>query len=640
MSKIGKSILLCVSFLLILSLVIVITTLCVFFSTAQTNNLKETAQIASGVLKYDLDARVDETEMIVNIFSSNESLITACENGDADAIKTVWNSIEKSAGIFGIFVNAQGIAIYETDNCPITEESVKSAVDSGESGIFNDSNVYMYYRTVKQMWGACIVVGYDYTDTEAVDGILSQTGSHATIFCDDTRISTTFVGDDGKRAIGTTMSDAVYEKVIKNGEIYQMETEIFGDQYMATYTPLYGPDKEIMGAYFTGCPMESVIKSKNEAVLMGVIIGVVMIIVAYIGVRVFVRKQIGIPVQIVRDMAREMEQGNLSANQQIDTSNLRKNEIGDVAKSISSALKILSSYVNDISTMMKEMSDGNFGYKSVVEYRGDFISIGESARNLSIEMKDVINSINSSADEVYNGTQMISTGSTSLADGSARQSASAEELSTSVAEITDNIQRNAENTDKAQKLSNSSIEMVNSQNAQIKDMLNAMSNIESSADEISKIIKTIEDIAFQTNILALNAAVEAARAGEAGKGFAVVADEVRNLANKSAEAASSTSQLIGNCIEAVNNGSSIAHSTAEAMKQVIEITNETNSLIENIAHQTNKQADSVQQIKLEIDSISEVIQENSSTAEESAASCEQLNAQATTLRDRISVFRV
>ncbi|MDE5992737.1 MAG: methyl-accepting chemotaxis protein, partial [Oscillospiraceae bacterium] len=345
------------------------------------------------------------------------------------------------------------------------------------------------------------------------------------------------------------------------------------------------------------------------------------------------------PVKTVKAMALQMEQGNLSNNSGI-TSKLRDNEIGDVAQSISTAVSILNVYVTDISMMMKEMSTGNFGYYSDIEYKGDFAGIAESTKILKKQMRSVVDGINASADEVYSGSQMISNGSASLADGTSRQASSAEELSMSVSEITQNIKLNAQNAEKAKKLSNNSIDMVNSQNEQIEHMLSAMTNIENSAAEISKIIKAIEDIAFQTNILALNAAVEAARAGAAGKGFAVVADEVRNLANKSAEAASNTSALIGSCIEAVNKGSAIAHSTADAMVQVIDITNETNNLIESIANQTNKQAESVQLVKSEIDSISEVISLNSATAQESAASCEELNAQATTLRDRIAIFQV
>lgn len=617
----------------------VIVLLCAVFSNAQMENLKESAQISTNILSYEVASKSKETEMISKLLVEEDSFVNAVESGDKAAIQSTWDSISKSNGIFALFLNSDGIVAMKTDNCLLSSEGVFNAVGSAKNGLSTDSEISLYYRAVAKNKGITAIVGYSYSDPDAVDEVYAQTQSQATIFSDNLRISTTFIGEDGQRAVGTTMNDDIYQKVVVNGETYQKKTKLFGDNYMTTYAPIIDEYGVIKGAFFTGYPMDNVIASRNRAVFVGIIAGLVMMGIAVVGVTVFVNNQIVRPVSTVKQMALQMEQGNLSNNSGI-TSKLRDNEIGDVAKSISTAVSILNVYVTDISMMMKEISTGNFGYYSDIEYKGDFAGIAESTKVLKRQMRSVVDGINASADEVYSGSQMISNGSASLAEGTSRQASSAEELSLSVSEITQNIKLNAQNAEKAKKLSNNSIDMVNSQNEQIEHMLSAMTNIENSAAEISKIIKAIEDIAFQTNILALNAAVEAARAGAAGKGFAVVADEVRNLANKSAEAASNTSALIGSCIEAVNKGSAIAHSTADAMVQVIDITNETNNLIESIANQTNKQAESVQLVKSEIDSISEVISLNSATAQESAASCEELNAQATTLRDRIAIFQV
>ncbi len=637
LSKIGVKIIVVVSALLIIVAAAITIGFVILFTNAETVNLREETIVASNVLQSEIMSKADETQVLAYLLSGDTRFTSAIENKDTDTIVSIWNGISKSNGIFGVFADKDGIIRYKTDNCEISAEGLFDVVSSEKTGMFTDKEASLFYRSSVKFDGGIITVGYSYSDNAIVDSVYDRTKAHATIYCDNARISTTIPMESGERAVGTTMLTDVYDKVITGGEAYVDEVTMFGAEYMASYTPIIDSNGIVKGALFTGSPMGSMIRNRNMAIFIGIAIGLLMIVISSFTLIIFISNSISKPITAVKQMAFEMEHGNLHGNI-TSSDSIGRNEIGDLAESISTAIMILDRYVGDISNMMREMSEGNFGYESEVTYTGDFVSIGESAETLRARMKDVIESINVSADEVYNGSEQISNGASVLADGTTRQAAASQELSASLDDISRNISFNANNAEKAQELSNSSIKMVNKQNEEIGNMLEAMDNIENSAAEISKIIKAIEDIAFQTNILALNAAVEAARAGAAGKGFAVVADEVRNLANKSAEAANNTSVLIGGCIDAVNHGSAIANKTAEAMKRVIAITNETNELIEGIAQQTIKQEESVRQVKTGIDQISDVIQQNSATAEESAASCEQLNAQALTLRDKIAIF--
>ncbi len=637
LSKIGKSIL-CVSNALLIAVVAAVTiSFCILFTVIETRNLAESAQVATNVLQYNLQLKGEESSMVAKVLADDADFIAAIDAKDTDTMTKVWNSVEKSDGMFGVFINSDGIISMKTENCNLSAEGIMEAMGSSKNGLTSDSELYLYYRSVEKVDKITVIVGYSYSDFDAVDGVREQTGSHATIFYDNLRISSTLTDDAGERVIGTTMLGEIYEAVVTNGEVYQQLTELFGEEYMATYTPIIDEKGVTRGAYFTGTPTATMNSNRNTAVIVGIIVAAVFLIISAIIIIIYIQKRVANPIVMVKNMAVEMEQGNLRGNPGI-TCKVNNDEIGELALALESAVSKLNSYIGDISERMDAMSQGDFGYNSNVMYVGDFVRIGEAAQELREKMGDVIEGINISADEVYSGSEQISSGAETLAEGTTRQAAASEELSASVAEITDQIALNAKNTEKAKNLSETSLRMVNDQNEQIAEMIEAMNNIETSASEINNIIQTIEDIAFQTNILALNAAVEAARAGEAGKGFAVVADEVRSLATMSAEAAQTTSNLISTCIEAVNNGAEIANTTAETMTKVIDITTETNELIEGIAQQTIRQAEAVQQVKSGIDEISEVVQENSATAEESAASCEQLNSQAIILRDKISVF--
>ncbi len=364
-------------------------------------------------------------------------------------------------------------------------------------------------------------------------------------------------------------------------------------------------------------------------------IAVALVIIAII-VCTMTANSIVNPIKKTLTVMDAVSEGNLG----VSIDHQSKDEIGQLAVAINGTISSLNGYVGEVSRICQSLSDGNFNVHREIEFKGDFIQIINALDTASDKLSETMEQIDIAASQVNQGATQISDGATSLASGTTEQASSIQELASIIATLNDKVNNNAENAAEANKKALLAGEKIDQSNDHMKDMIVAMTNISEKSNEISNIIKTIEDISFQTNILALNAAIEAARAGASGKGFAVVADEVRNLASKSAEAAQSTTELIQQTIDAVESGSNIANDTAEALNASVEVTNQAVQLIEEISTASKEQAAMIEQVNVGVDQISSVVQTNAATAEQSAASSEELNGQAAELQNLTSKFKL
>ena len=377
--------------------------------------------------------------------------------------------------------------------------------------------------------------------------------------------------------------------------------------------------------------------SKRQTFTALLIVGVVGVaLAATIYLSIYITRSLTRPIRELDSAANEMAKGNLKIN----VGYVSKDELGNLADSMRTMSERVSYYMGEISDAMQQLSIGNLDVKKREAFLGDFKPVQDSIRTLVGALNDTLGQIGQSADQVSNGADQVSGGAQALSQGATEQASSIEELAATITEMSGQIQNNAQSALQASQTVDGVGEKILESNQQMQTMTKAMGEISASSSEIGKIIKTIEDIAFQTNILALNAAVEAARAGEAGKGFAVVADEVRSLASKSSDASKSTAALIENSLKAVENGTRIADETAQSLLSVVEGTKEIASQINQIAAASSEQSKGAAQVQLGIDQISNVVQTNSATAEESAAASEELSGQAQMLKTLISKFKL
>lgn len=513
--------------------------------------------------------------------------------------------------------------------------------------------VLMFYRlSMSMMQDVCVsgtnVLSYELESydgpedkTELLDALKQQMGCEFTIFHGDERAYTT-IQQDGKRAVGTRLSDELAEVVLKQGKPYVGRATILGEEHLCSYVPTKDGDGKVDGLIFAGISMSDVAKQINLTVILSFVIGAALIIVGIIIAGVYIRNIVTRPLFRLTILAQTLEQGNLGLglSQNMIADIHSNDEIGLLAQSFDKTIERLRNYIGEITSMLESIAEGDLTAQINQEYVGDFAAIRTALNDIFQKLNGTIGQIVSSSACVSSGSAQMSSAAQGLSQGSVEQTGAVEGLERTIQEVTSRIRQTADNAKKAQEQAGEVSGQLTESNQKMQEMIDAMQKINDSSNEIGKIIKAIEDIAFQTNILALNASVEAARAGEAGKGFAVVSDEVRSLAGKTAEASKSTAALIEHSISAVEEGTRIADATARQLEGAVMEAEGIVGTIDGIASDARLQAEAVDEIQSQIGQISIVVQNNSATAQETAATSEELSGQAGVLRQLVQSFRL
>jgi Methyl-accepting chemotaxis protein len=386
----------------------------------------------------------------------------------------------------------------------------------------------------------------------------------------------------------------------------------------------------------SGNKVAATLNSQETAATIVVLVIILISFIISLMIALRISRGISKPIKEMVEAAQKMAKGDLSVHINVNS----KDEIGQLGTAFSETIETIKAYITDIKINLSKVEQGDLMIASDLQYKGDFSELQISIQGIVAFFNDIVAQMRQASEQVSSGSEQVSNGAQALAQGATEQASSIEELSASIMEISTHVKDNSEHAVNASLNVNHVSSEIEISNKYMSEMVGAMSQINDSSSQIGKIIKAIEDIAFQTNILALNAAVEAARAGSAGKGFAVVADEVRNLASKSAEAAKNTTLLIKNSMKQVENGTKIAGETAKSLLRVVEGAKAVADTVDKISKASSQQAVFIDQVMLGVEQISDVVQTNSATAEESAAASEELSGQAQALKTLVKKFKL
>ena len=427
-------------------------------------------------------------------------------------------------------------------------------------------------------------------------------------------------------------------KQVQEGQMEEALNYVYGSEYNTVIGNINALKEQFLDTLDrrTQSEVDTLVLQAN--IVKGIIFLALMCVgIMQICVLIVTKKKILNPIIAVRDQMGEIAGGNLSAEFALepDTS-----EIGMLVASIHETKNELKKYISDIDSKMSQMAGGKLDLTIGSSYRGDFLPIQKAMSQILDSLNNALFQIDQTSGQVSDESEKMASDAQLLSNGAVEQASAVEELSASVQALSVQVNSTSKDADNARRSSLDAAQKLQICNEKMEDLTTAMGDISKASQEISGIIKTIEDIAFQTNILALNAAVEAARAGTAGKGFAVVADEVQSLANKSSAAAKDITKLITNSMKLVEQGTALSADTTQTLAQGVAGANRSTELVERIAQSATDQAESLNQITLGMNQISDVVQTNAATAEKSSMTAQELRGQAEEMKRSTQKFRL
>jgi len=483
---------------------------------------------------------------------------------------------------------------------------------------------------------------YSLAEPGIVDELKAETGNEFTIFLGDTRLNTTII-KDGERAVGTVLNPAVADIVINKKQEYFGEAEILGETYATAYLPvLSGDGRTVTGILFSGSSMADIERlEKNVRQFAFAACLTLILVVSFIGV-VFMRKRLQKPLWIVVSAAQQIEAGTMGPHTlEMLKSIQSRDEMGMLARSMDMAIRSVGNVLTDIRTIHETVTNHDLSVNvDTASHSGQYREIMILVEGLISRLGGIICNIRSAAGVMSANADSISTGAQSLAQGAAEQAATIEEISATVSEVVGQTKKTLQSAVAAKEIAENVQKEARKGSEKMERMMTALEGISAASSNISSIIKAIEDIAFQTNILALNASVEAARAGIHGKGFAVVAEEVKNLSSKSAEAAKETNDLISASVSKSKEGARIGEEMRQSLEDMIRSINDAVLAVNEIAGDAKCQAENIEEVNVGLDQISQVVQSNTSMAEQSANASRQMSEQAGALNDMVSQFKI
>lgn len=635
-----------ITFWMALDMILIVVLLCFITAGVYKQQTKElmlqTNQAAFAVFEGELMDTGKDVDYVAASYARDPGLIAAMKRGDAAAVQSVMSKALDAKNMFGAFFDKGGQLIASVGGTlPSQLQGELAAQGAIQSGYYKDEAMPLSYRTYQDVIEGearvgGLMIGYDLTNSEMVDNIKEKAGTEATLFNGNTRVNTTIVDKEtNQRVIGTTMAPAIEEQVLGQGMQISGETFVVNENMLYEYKPLKGNDGEIIGAMFVGSPtasMDGLFRKSTIMLLAGALgLATFCLVVLYL----FIKRGVTDPINKVVALADRIRDGELhAAPLQIK----QTNEAGVLAQTMNKTVENLNAYISDMTALLDAIARRDLTKESDLTYAGDFEALKTATQSIQQNIRAFLREIDSAASVVYSNASQMADSAERMAAGATEQAATIQQFSASIGEITTNVDHNAEDAVSVKKLSDQVQLKIDQQNEKMGEVLVSMKEIEERSAKIQKIIKNIDDIAFQTNILALNAAVEAARAGQAGKGFAVVADEVRNLATKSTAAARDTTQLIQASIEAVQKGSGLVTETAESLDDIVGLSKRTNTLIDNISQHSGEQAMALREVSAGVSQISDVVQQNSAAAEESHAASEELSKESERLSELIREY--